>query len=265
MSVRFMICNFRKGGETMTKKRLTAIGCAVLSALSVLTVGLCTPISVWAAGDVLVAETLFPTVWDLFQSLVAFLIYWSAIAFTVLLALRFGLRGTIPFLGCYAGTALIRYFGSLAVGSLLTVDATERDVFLENLWYCGVDILLDLLQFAVIVLVIYILLFRKSTVKTREDLLPIQTYFHRLTRLHGTVLAAVAIPSVFRLIGRIRYDIFFGAPQGIADLLWILFYYIADIGSVAIGYAVVVFLLSKVSRSQKENSYETSTLSSDPF
>ncbi|MBQ3639837.1 MAG: hypothetical protein II955_04895 [Clostridia bacterium] len=247
----------------MTKKRLTVIGSVILSALSVLTFAVCTPISVWATGDVLVSETIFPTLWDLFQALIFFLIYWNAIAFTVLLALRFGLKGTLPFLGCYSGAALIRYLGSLAVGSLMTVGATEREVFLENLGYSGMDILLDLLQFAIIVLIVYLMLLRESTAKMQKNLLPVQSFFRRLNRLHGTVLAAVSIPSVFRLIGRIRYDVFFGAPQGFADLFWMALYYLDDICSVAVGYLAVVFLLSKLSQFKKENNCETISISGD--
>ena len=241
----------------MTKKKLTLIGSVILLALSVFFFAVCTPISVWASSDILIAETVFPTIWDIFQTLIQFLIFWIAIAFFLLLSLSFGMKGTRLFVGWYALSAAIRYIGSLAVGNLMTSEMADAGRFLENLGYSGLDILFDCLQFGAIILAIYTVLLRKSTAKSENITLFPQTFIRDPNRMHGAVLLAVAIPSLIRLLGRIRYDFFFGAPQNIADLLWMIFFYLADIASIAIGYCIVMFIIIKIHSRIRENDDES--------
>lgn len=245
----------------MTQKRLTLLGGGLVFGLSLFYCAVCTPISVLANTDILIAETLFPTLWDLFQALISFSIYWIAIAFLILLS-HFRTKGTLPFFGCYGLAALIRYFGSLLVGSLMKEEISDSDVFIENLILCGLDILLDLVQIALIFLLIYLLLLRKSTAKSRESLFGNLNWLHTPNRLNGTVLAAVALPSCLRLISRIIYDIDWGKAENTADLLWIIFFYLADVISIVCGYFAVVFLLRKLQIPTKKEEDPLSNLSS---
>ncbi len=216
--------------------------------LSILFFAVCTPISIWASGDVLIAESIFPTVWDLFQSFVQFLVYWVVTVFLSLLMIRTAsVRSCLPLLGWYAATAVLRIGGSLILGSFITADGFGSDAFSDNVWYALLDLLLDFILVGLVLLTLYLLIFRKSTVKSDDFHLPPNSFFKQPTRLHVAVAAAVAIPSVIRLIGRIRYDIDFGAPQNTADLLWMVFYYLADLISVLIGYLTVLLLLKKLS------------------
>ena len=239
----------------MTKKRLTFWGGGLILGLSVFYCAVCSPVSVWANGDILIAETVFPTVWDLFQTLIAFSIYWIAIAFLILLSHGFDLRGTMPFFGCYCLAALIRYFGSLLIGTLMMNQFSDREVFFENLAYSGLDILLDLVQFAVIFLLIYLLFLRKSTAKMRAVLFETPDWFKHPNRLSGTVLSTIAVPSLVRLFSRIVYDISWGSAESTVDLFWMIFFYATDIISIVCGYFAVVFLLriQKIPQKKEED------------
>lgn len=247
----------------MTKQRFTFLGAGLICGLSLFYCLVCTPISILASGDVLIAETLFPTVWDLFQTLISFLIYWIAIAFLIRFSHAFGAKGSLPLFGFYGLAALIRYLGSLLVGSLMTNEISDKEIFLENLLYSGLDILLDFVQITLIFLLVSFLLLRESTAKSRNNLFEKLNWLHSLNRLNGTVLAAVAVPSSFRLISRIIYDIDWGKAENTADLLWMIFFYLADVITIVCGYFAVVFLIRKLQIAPIKEKDPLSDLSSD--
>ena len=246
----------------MIQKRLTLLGGGLILGLSLFYCAVCTPISVWTNTDVLIKETMFPTIWDLFQTLISFAIYWITITFLILFCHHFDAKGNMPFFGCYGLATLIRYFGSLMIGSLMTKEISDGEIFLENLIYCGLDILLDFVQIAIIVLLIYWLLLRKSTAKSRGILFEDLDWFHSPNRLNVTVLATVAIPSLIRLFSRIIYDVNFGKVKNTIDLLWMIFFYFADVISIVCGYFAVVFLIRKLQIPTKKEEDPLSNLSS---
>ena len=233
------------------ENRSAHFGGGILLGISAFLAAVGTPVSVWAASDISVAETLFPTVWDLAHSLLQFLFIWVMVAFLSVSLIQNGMRGISPLCFWFAGASAVRCIGSLIVGSLITSDAFNADPFLENLLYGALDMLFDFLLFAAVAVAVYLLILRKSTVKNRNLLLPPASLTRPFTALHGTVLLSVALLSLVRLVGRIRYDVFFGTPQNTSDLLWMVFFYAADLATVAIGYFLVLVFIRRICNREK--------------
>jgi len=60
---------------------------------------ICTPVNIWINSDILIAETLFPTVWDFVIELVNYAFYWSAFSYLLYIFFRFETRQTTLFFG----------------------------------------------------------------------------------------------------------------------------------------------------------------------
>ena len=91
--------------------------------------------------------------------------------------------------------------------------------------------------------------------------LPFDSFFSRKNKLMCASLFAAAVPSLLRIVGRLYYDIFFfGMPAGTADTLWMIFYYVADIALVLIGYLIIILLLNRIEarENQRKKVYQQS-------
>lgn len=228
------------------EKKALLIGGIALLAVAVFFCAVCTPVSVWADSDIQISESIFPTVWDLFQLLLLYLFYWIAVASLTALLVRQGIVYSLRLLLFYIPASLIRSVGGTTVGEWASGDGFDGSQFLENIGFACLDCLLDLLLLFLAGMVVSLLLLRKSTVKSREEWLPPSAWFRGATRLNGAVLLAVAIPSAFQLFGRIRYDVSFGAPQNTTDLLQMIFFYLSDLFSVLLGYLFAIWFLHRI-------------------
>ena len=228
------------------EKKALLIGGIALLAVAVFFCAVCTPISVWADSDIQISESIFPTVWDLFQLLLLYLFYWVAVASLIVLLVRQGIVRSLRLLFFYLPASLIRSVGGTIVGEWASGEGFDGDQFFENVGFACLDCLLDLLLLFLAGTVVSLLLLLKSTAKSREEWLPPSAWFRGATRLNGAVLLAVIIPSALQLLGRIRYDISFGAPQNTTDLLQMIFFYLSDLFSVLLGYLFVIWFLRRV-------------------
>ena len=232
-------------------KRPLLCGGWILLGIALFFCTVCTPVRILAMSDIQISETAFPTVWDLFQTLVQYVFYWVAIAFLILLFLERGIVRSLPLLAYYLGASVIRSVGGAVVGELMVGDGIGSDLFWENMSYGFLDCLLDLLIFGTIVLIVFLLLLSKSTAKNATFEYPPAGFFAPFDRLKVAVLVAVAFPSASQVIGRIRYDILFGAPQNSVDLLQMILFYLSDLLFFCLGYLFVLLLL-RLTLSQKE-------------
>ena len=58
--------------------------------------------------------------------------------------------------------------------------------------------------------------------------------------------------SVIKIITRIRYDIMYGAPSGISEILIMVVYYLSDVLVFAVFYAICWIFLSKLCSQKPE-------------
>jgi hypothetical protein len=72
-----------------------------------------------------------------------------------------------------------------------------------------------------------------------------RVYIH-YNPIHKTMLKAGIMLSVIKLAMRVRYDVFYGAPSGAAEIITMIVYYFFDIFVCVIFYAICWLFLSKL-------------------
>lgn len=242
--------------EEYRKKRLHRIGAWILFAVALFYAAVCTPIYLWSSSDILVKETVFPQIWDFIQSLLQFAFYWIAAAYLVYLVYTDHTRGAARFLVPLAIASCIHWLGSLAVGTAMLGTDFSWEILSEDLFYALFDVLIDMVQFALMLFIAYWYVERKDGREALQNDLPIAKLFDKTNRFECAVFFCVLLPSAIHLISRVRYDISFGAAQNLTDLLWMIFFYLTDLLSILIGYLAVILLIGWIDGKEKKTMEE---------
>lgn len=238
------------------RKRITREFAILIFAIAALYAIVLTPLYSWTSSDILIAETGVPVVIAALLDICNFCFYWIAFGYLLWLSARFSLRVCVRFSVIYLLATLFRYCAAILAGYLLNgFPTTLTDFTSDTLPYLAFDILLDLAFLGVAALLIYFLFEipnserRKSAQELRSPLsayLPFSSIFALKNRLLRVSLIVAAIPSVVQILYRIFYDVvFYGPPRDLADLLWIITYYLMDLISIAIGFFVILLFLNR--------------------
>ena len=243
--------------ERCRKKKLTVQLAVWLFVIALFYAAVCTPISRVVASDILLADTVVPLIIDVLGLLCNYLFYWAAFAFLLYAVFRLEIKNSIPLLAVYAGAVVFRYLANQIADFCVFGFPSVNDFFSLYLPYCLIDMLLDLAQIAVAVLLILCLKKRAANAQTAvfEELPVTKLFDYKKTVLRAGVLLGI-IPATAQLISRVIYDIWYGAPTGLADLLWMIVSYLSDLAFVLIGYAVIVLFLNRFCLSEKKAKLE---------
>ena len=257
--------------EKCRKKRMLVWFSVWLFAISAFYAAVCTPVYHVLNSDILISDTVFPLLWDTLMQILNYLFYWGAFAIVLYAIFRLGIKNCISFLGIYVGTVFFRYFSNLLAG-FLTNGFPLMDRFLsDDLPYLILDIVLDLLLMGVFVWILIAVQRRNTTARNRKrgefllSNLPFVKLFDLKNPVQLAAFLGALIPSAVLLISRVIFDISYGAPTGIVDLLWMAVYYVSDIGSALIGFILAVLLVNRFYFSEEKArlDYET-PLPNDP-
>ena len=246
--------------DRMMKQRLLIALAAWSVFLTLLYSAVCTPIQLWITGDILLRDTLLPTVLDLVVSVLNFAFYWVSFAYLVYGASRFGTRTGCVLLAIFAGASLLRYL----ISQLMTY-WVMHDVFSwTHLRDAVLFVLFDCLMFAIALWLV--------TVKNRQTArsgglmtqMPLARLFDFGKPLARVILIVAAIPSLVHLITRLIYDlsVLGGIPTTLFDVIWILVGYVSELVFALVGYMVIVVILNSrfVSDAKSKLNFENTTL-----
>lgn len=247
--------------EIPQKQRLQRFQNILLFSLASFYALICTPVYILSVTNILISDSVFPVLWDFVQDITQLLYYWVAFSFVIYITSKYSFAECKKTALVYAGCSAGRYLVSLLVGYLLLGATDGWDSIGSDLIYMAVDILVDWLQMAVVLLVVYLFLARTRTPGVL-DFRSMIAFEHPVLRC---TLVVAFVPAFFRILARIRYDIFFGAPQvGTGDLFWMIFYYCSDVLSGVVGYLCLFLILSQINLNvEEEKQRELSTISSD--
>ena len=251
--------------EDERKQKTERLGGLLLLALAMFYALICTPVYILSSTNIMISTTAFPIIWDFVQYLVQFSYFWIAFAFVIYLSVRYSMKDAKMLLLIFAGCSAGRYFLSLLVGYAMLAGSSGWDALSSDLLYMLLDILGDWLQMGLAVLLVYLFVMRKK--KSDQA---ISLHFPSLLCFSSPVLLCVLcvsfLPSISSLLSRVNYDLFFGAPQSAADLLWMIFYYCGDVLSGVIGYLVIFLLITQLYLKDEEAKLrDKQTLSGDHF
>ena len=217
-----------------------------------------TPIYTVALSDVTLKFTVLPTLIHTLLSLLeilAFALCYSLVIYTTVT------RGTKTALGVveiYVAAAILRRIGALAISLAMYGFVDKRD-FINVL----IPVVIETAQIFIILLASHILSnkFMKNNKVTRntDDLEEIsdirftKVYSSKNPLMASALVGGIMLASV-NVIMRIASDISYGAPQGIAEVLVMIAYYLSDLLVCVVFYAISWIVLSKMLIRYKQKS-----------
>ena len=231
---------------------LIAIEAAFLLLISLFFSIVWEPVFLTINSDIALSDTAFLLIWDFLKELLTYFFYWLFIAFLAVSLLRFGWKGSFPLFGLFLFGSVLRSVGTAISSAIILQDFAEN--FAENMKSAVWDIVFDALFLAAFCLIFYLIAMRKRNSEERSNLLPPAKNGFRPLPLHISVCICIGIYyAVQRLLGRIIYDIYLGAPTNGADLAWMIFYYVADLVFAVVGYFVVLLILKLLTKEKTVN------------
>ena len=221
-----------------------------LSTIAVFYAVVCTPIFHVISSDPLLTETVYPLLLDFSMQFLNFLCYWCAFSYVIYAFFRFGFDRGYAFPLLYAVVVLIRYPINLASGFCMMGLPTVSDFLSNYLPYLLIDIVLDLLWMLILLLVLrtvhkkqpYVQRSRRGGVLFAN--VPFSGMFQLKNPVQRTALWAALIPAAVQLLSRVVFDVAWGAPSGLTDLLWMITYYALDSAYALIGFFVIVLWIN---------------------
>ena len=235
----------------------------VLSTLAIIVLyaAILTPVDLWAQSDILINQSVLPFVLDVIMLIVNYAFYWSAFSFVIYAVFRLGWRGARSHMLAYALLVLGRYAANVTAAA--TVSGWTASDFLFNLEFILYDIFGDLILLGIVLLILrgvvrnaYWMADGEKRVAMLADQLPTERFFALKKPVSRTAFFAAMLPSAVQILSRMTWDLFYGVPSNLADLLWMILYYLSDVASFFIGFLVMMLILASLRRFEERSSEE---------
>ncbi len=213
------------------------------------------PLYTYTLSNVLFDATPVPNIIHLFLNVLDVLSYSVCFSLIIYSIFKYSLRRTWGLLGIYCASILAKYLANFLITSLVDRIFDFSDIFYVLLYF-----VFDLIMLSLVCIFscIFIGRFneRKKMIEKSSralgqpipDLLLEQfsgkKIFVRENPLHRCALSTAVILSLTKLISRLLSDLYVGAPTSIADLCWMIAYYLSDILIAVIAYAVALFVFN---------------------
>ena len=227
--------------QKQTKRFAVWVGAIALLYALVLT-----PLNLFLTSDILLADTVLPLLCDVLMLVCNYAFYWIAFTYILYRNYRFGTGECKPLFVIYTITVLLRYI-VCQLATYVTLGFPRLESFFkDDFIYLVINVLLDFLMLLGAVLLMNYLRKRWETQSTMLSALPTERLFQKEVPLLRVLLCIAAIPAGVQLLTRLIYDVSYGLPKDLPDLLWMIVYYLSDIIFVLIGYLVSVLLINRL-------------------
>ena len=235
------------------KKKLTRRVAMILFAITLFYAAVCTPLYLVMSSDILWAQTPLPMLLDVIMTLTNYCFYWIAFAYVAYMVYRFGISAAIPQLAVYAVASVFQYSANLLSGYFVIGFPSWEDFASDELPYLILNIFLNLVLMAITVWLACLLEKKQGNGKGRMiDGLPLCKLFSMQRGIQRAAWVLACVPAAAQFLSRVRYDISYGAPRGLLDLIWMVVFYCSDVLSVLIGYLVIVWVWNQISFKETE-------------
>ena len=188
-------------------------------------------------------------------------LYATAFSFFILAIERYGFRRSVPFLASFLTLAAVRRLASLGLEALMS-GAVGADDISSSAIYFGLDAVTGLIVIAIACYEFHkyhlhvkgwqkIQRARGNNI-TPPALYPFEKVYSNENPLQVCALKIAILLSGEKILSRIIFDLYYGAPTSILDLLIMIIYYLFDILLGVLAYTAIYFLLSFLLPSRKE-------------
>ncbi len=214
------------------------------------------PLYVYTGNDVLFSETPIPEILGIFNDICYPLGYALCFACVSYAIFKFSFSRSAKPIIILSVAFLLRYVANYVVSSIAEGGFRFSDIPASVLLPFGLDILI----FAIICAIVCTRIKRyyvdyeqmlkanaalgKRMPSVHEDVFVDQKIISFKNPLHYSAALTGVVLSAVKILTRIRYDILFGAPDGAADVIWMIAYYMSDILIAPLVYAASLLLFS---------------------
>ena len=143
----------------------------------------------------------------------------------------------MPIVFIYGGVLLVKMLIDTTVGLLIFGGGWR----LEELLYILLMWIFELMLAFGVVLIAHLCHKNKE-----NDVAEFNKLYSRNNALHRSALCVAVVISAIKLISRMVFDIGYGLPDGMTDLLWMVAGYASDLLSGVIVYLISIFLIKKL-------------------
>lgn len=217
------------------------------------------------SSNIIYAGTMLSEITDWLYLGIEILAFYFAYGYAVYMLFAKGHRIALRYAGMYAIVTGVRYI-VLFVLNWIAFGLKPEDMLFQALTsFAGFA--LELAQYALVFVIAYLLIRRydriydvmaegaaklNQTSASRNSLIfPYRKVALKNDPLrYSSFLTALALGGI-RVISRILYDISYGAPDSIVDLLWMIAYYVMDIVIGAAAYFVMLYVIRRLTMSRE--------------
>ena len=245
-TVFFMSAGRRKERMFMTAERKgNLIFIAFLSLFYLIYVLVLAPVYTVVCSNVLYSETYLPDIIELVRELLDLFIWAWIFSFT-LFSFRYPKRSVFAYAAVPCADFL-RYLLSLLVSFLFDGTPASSDMLRLYINDALIGFAFDILHFVFCLFIGHIMLSHLNSDK-KKTVFSAEHQRMKKNPLGRAALLSAAMVSVLRIAMRIRYDVFYGAPEDALDLMWMILYYSSDIVYGLLVYLTSLIILRKLNK-----------------
>lgn len=261
-----MSTSFNTNSDTAqkTKKRLSMTLICSTAILFSLTSFVLAPLYTYTCSDVIFSVTVLPEIIEIIMDIIDVVTYAICLSTIIYSIFKFSFKGSLHLGAIYCTAVFLKYTANLVLTFIFDGTIGFND-FLYVIIYFIMDEIVLLLVSALSSSFIRKYYEKKAltekannrlgikNVTTQEEVFNTSKIFSRKNPLQASALTMGVILSIIKILSRIRYDIYIGAPASVADAMWMSAYYLSDLLIIPIAYAIAWLMVSRFEKKEQED------------
>ena len=231
--------NFLNDNTKATRKRLRL--CVILTTLVLfgLSCFLLSPLYVSLSSNIVYSDSLITDLINLVNNIFYIAVYAVCFSAFIYSVYKCTARRTVSLVIVYCVAVLLRYIANVVVQTF------TDGVFpmFEDLYPTLLAYLFDLITAFAVLLIAHLCIKEIHISKTSKACLPFDKLYTSTNPLQKASLLTGVLLASIKVLTRVIYDIGYGAPTSILDLLRMIVYYLSDVLICAVIYFVSLLLI----------------------
>lgn len=208
------------------------------------------PIYVYLCNDIIYLDTVLPNIVQVIYTLVELSVIVFSFAFIVYYGIKHSLKGAKYFIFSYSGAILFKYLSNYLITSVM-----EGSISFTSLGYVGVLILVEAFQLGILVFCVRSIRNECSAaLDAGRSCFPLKKLFDLGNPMQRSAFIGALIICVLKVITRIIYDITYGMPDSVLEVLVMVGYYSLDIAVGVMCYFAEIWILMGLNEKEADKS-----------
>ncbi len=197
------------------------------------------PLYVYLCSDIMYVDTVLPNIVEAVYTLIELSVFVLSFAFIIYHGIKYSLKDAKYFILAYSGAILFKYLSNYLITSVM-----EGGLSLVSFKNVGILILIEAFQVGVLVFCVRTIRNECSAaLDAGRSCFPLQKLFDLGNPMQRAAFIGALIICVLKIITRIIYDITYGMPDSLLEVLVMVGYYSLDIVVGVMCYFAEIWIL----------------------